>query len=122
MQPARLVKRQQLHRHLGRPAPDPFGVAPVAGVGLGHRAGGEPLASAGSRPPKVTCPRAPIRRASSSTWGTGGIPSTAEPFSGPLLNSHTGRSRSAPVWRLTNRRAWRCQWPVYRAAPMTTTS
>jgi hypothetical protein len=42
-------------------------------------------------------------------------PVVAESSSGPLLNSHTGLVRSALVWRLTNRRAWRCQrWVVQR--------
>jgi hypothetical protein len=81
---------------------------------------GNPLASAGSRPPKVTWPRAPICLARARTWATGGICPAAESSSGPLLNSQTGRSRRAAVWRLTNRRASRCQRPVYSAPPTTT--
>jgi hypothetical protein len=90
MQLSQLVKRHQLHRHVGRPAPDVLGVAPVAGVGLGHRAGWEPLGV--GRPPAAE----------------GGVAAGTDP-PGQLLD-------------LGNRRAWRCQWPVYNAPPMTTAS
>jgi signal transduction histidine kinase len=45
---------------------------------------GNPLASAGSRTPRVTWPRAPTCLARARTWATGGLCPAAESSGGPL--------------------------------------
>ncbi|MGA3155449.1 MAG: MFS transporter [Streptosporangiaceae bacterium] len=57
---------------------------------------GKPFASGESRPPKVTCPRAPVRSIKALTPLTGGMsPRTAESSSGPLEKKYVGRCRSS---------------------------
>ena len=52
--------------------------------------------SVGTRPPNMTCSRAPSRSTSlSATAGVGAVGCSSTAPNGPLLNSHTGISRSA---------------------------
>ena len=88
---------------------------------LAMDAAGNPLASAGIRPPKVICPLAWTRRMAFLTNRTGWISCVlAESSSGPLLNSHTGRVCSATRCFRMNRRASVCHRNEYRAPPRIT--
>ena len=66
--------------------------------------------SVGTRPPNMTFSRAPSCAASrSATGGIGAVGCSSTAPNGPLLNSHTGMSRSAAAWRRAKPRASRRQ-------------
>ena len=81
---------------LRRPPVDGGRVPPVAGHPGGQAVRWTPARRGQGGPPKVTCPRAPIRRARAATWRVGGMSGTCSSSpTGPLLNSQTGMVRSA---------------------------